>query len=246
MPKRIVQFSGFAAILAALSLSLFTFKAQALADESDLDGTLHKVYAAWGKLSTWQADFTQTTLCQGNQVRKRGHIIYSQDGRFALHYTQPQEALAAISGDRAVAYYPSRKAADQLVSGLVEAVPRLLQVGQPPEVVKLAYDVHWTQPPNPNFYSIEFTPRVPLPFAPLVTKFRVEYDKTSALPVGTWLFDKEGNWMRLEFRRGQVNAKVEPSAFAVKLPAGTKVNDAPDLSAVLGELFGFTTPAAKP
>jgi outer membrane lipoprotein-sorting protein len=240
-----VQFAGFAAALAALTLSFFTFKPLTLADASDLDAALQKAYTAWSKVSTWQADFTQTTLWQGTRVRKRGHVIYSQEGKFTLHYTQPQEALVAISGDRAVAYYPSRKAADQFVSPLIENLPRLLQVGQPPEVVKLAYDIQWTQPPDPNFYSIELTPRVPFPFGPQVTKLRVEYDKTTVLPVGSWMFGEEGIWVRFEYRRAQVNAKVEPSAFEVKLPGGTKINDAPDLNGVLGGLFGLTTVAAK-
>jgi outer membrane lipoprotein-sorting protein len=240
-----VRFAGFAAVLATLTLSFFTLEPLTLADESDLDAALQKAYTAWSKVSTWQADFTQTSLYQGTRVRKRGHLIYSQEGKIALHYTLPQEALAAISGDRAVAYNPSGKSAARLVSPLIENLPRLLQVGQPPEVVKLAYDVQWTKPRNPNFYSIEFTPRVPFPFGPQTTKLRIEYDKTTVLPVGCWMFDKEGNWVRFEYRRGQVNAKVEPSVFEVSLPAGTKINDAADLSGVLADLFGFATPEAK-
>jgi len=245
MPKKMLRFAGFAAVLATLALSFLTFKTLTLADESDLDAALQKAYAAWSKVSTWQADFTQTSLYQGTRVRKRGHVIYSQEGKIALHYTQPAEALAAISGERAVAYYPSRKAADQFVNPLLENLPRLLQAGQPPEVVKLAYDIQWTKPRDPNFYSLEFTPRVPFAFGPEVTKLRTEYDKTTGLPVGSWMFDKGGNWVRFEYRRGQVNAKVEPSVFEVKLPAGTKVNEAPDLNGVLGGLFGLTTPEAK-
>jgi outer membrane lipoprotein-sorting protein len=240
-----VRWVGLAAVLAALTLSFLTFTPLTLADESDLDAALQKAYTAWSKVSTWQADFTQTSLYQGTRVRKRGHIIYSQEGKIALRYAPPQEALAAISGDRAVAYYPTRKAADQLVSPLIENLPRLLQFGQPPEVLKLVYDIQWTQPPDPNSYSIEFTPRVPFPFGPQVAKVRMEYDKTTALPVGSWSLHKDGNWVRFEYRRAQVNAKVDPSAFEVKLPAGTKVNDAPDLMGVLGGLFGFTTPEAK-
>jgi outer membrane lipoprotein-sorting protein len=245
MPKKMLRLAGFAAVLATLALSFLTFNALTLADENDLDAALQKTYTAWSKVSTWQADFTQTSLYQGTRVRKRGHLIYSQEGKIALHYTQPQEALAAISGERAVAYYPSRKAADQLVSPLIESLPRLLQAGQPPEVLKLAYDIQWTKPPDPNFYSLEFSPRVPLPFGPDTTKLRVEYDKTTLLPVGFWIFDKGGSWVRFEYRRGQVNGKVEPSVFEVKLPAGTKINDAPDLAGVLGGLFGLTTPEAK-
>lgn len=245
MPKKMLRFAGFAAVLATLALSFFTFKPLTLADASDLDAALQKAYTAWSKVSTWQADFTQTSLYQGTRVRKRGHLIYSHEGKIALHYRPPQEALAAISGERAVAYYPSRKAADQLASPLIENLPRLLQFGQPPEVLKLAYDIQWTKPPDPNFYSLEFTPRVPFAFGPEVTKLRIEYDKTTVLPVGSWMFAKGGNWVRFEYRRGQVNAKVEPSVFEVKLPAGTKVNDAPDLTGVLGGLFGSTTPEAK-
>jgi hypothetical protein len=59
------------------------------------------------------------------------------------------------------------------------------------------------------------------------------------------MFGEEGIWVRFEYRRAQVNAKVEPSAFEVKLPGGTKINDAPDLNGVLGGLFGLTTVAAK-
>ena len=245
MPRKMIRFARFAALLATLTLSSFTFTPLTLADENDLDAVLQKAYAAWSKVSTWQADFTQTSLYQGTRVRKRGHLIYSQEGKIALHYAPPQEALAAISGDRAVAYYPARKAADQFASPLIENLPRLLQFGQPPEMLKLVYDIQWTEPPDPNCYSLELTPRVPFLFGPQVAKLRMEYDKTTVLPVGSWSFHKDGNWVRFEYRRAQLNAKVEPSAFEVKLPAGTKVNDAPDLIGVLGELFGFTTPEAK-
>jgi hypothetical protein len=118
-------------------------------------------------------------------------------------------------------------------------------MGQPPELIRLAYDVQWTEPPNPSVYSIDFTPRIPLVFAPRVTKLRVEYDKATALPVGTWLLDNDGNWVRFEYHHGQTNMNVDPSAFEVELPAGTKINDAPDLGGVTAELFGLKVAAAK-
>jgi outer membrane lipoprotein-sorting protein len=246
MPKKMLRFARFAAVLATLTLSFLTCKSLTLAEENDVDAVLQKVYSTWSKVSTWQADFVQSSLYQGTRVRKRGHVVNStQDGKTALHYTLPQEALAAISGDHAVAYYPSRKEAARLVSPLIENLPRLLQAGQPPEVLKLAYDVQWTEPRNPNFYSLEFTPRIPFPVAPMVTKLRFEYDKTSFLPMSSWIFDKDGNWVRLEYRRALVNAKLDPSVFEVKLPAGTKINDAPDLNGVMAELLGLTTPEAK-
>lgn len=245
MPKKMLRFARIAAVLATLTLSFLTFKTLTLAEENDLDAVLQKAYTAWSKVSTWEADFAQTTLNRGTRVRKRGHAVYSQEGKVALHYTLPQEILAGVNGDRVVAYYPSRKAADQLVNPLIESLPRLLQAGQPPEALKVAYDIQWTTPRNPNLYSLEFSPRIPFPVAPMVTKFRIEYDKTSFLPVGFWIFDKDGNWVRFEYRRAQVNTKVEPSVFEVKLPAGTKVNDAPDLPGVLDGPFGLTTSEAK-
>ena len=213
-----------------------TFKTLTLGDEDDLDSVLTKAYAAWHRCETWESDFTQTHVQGEEKTIKKGHVVFSNSGKFCLHYSEPEEIVASFGGNHIVAYNPGKKVADQITIPFIDSLVKVMGIAQTPTVVKLLYSVEWTQPRRSDAYSLQFSPRIPFVFEPNLAKCRVAYNKTTYLADEFELDNKQGGWVVHHFNWKPAGAE-NASAFEVHFAPGTQVNEKFDIHQVLARLF---------
>jgi len=202
--------------------------AAASAQTPDAERVVDRAVAAFQKVTSLRADFTQTVRDQmiGTNETSRGEFLQQRPNRFAMRWRQPAGDLLLADGQSLWVYLPSSTPGQVIRSTLARS-------GQTPDVIaefldrpRERFTIAWVkvEPVGGRDADVlSFTPRA------ANTAYRrvlVWIDRTDNLPHQVEITEASGSVRRISFDRMRVNGTLPASAFIFRPPAGARVVDA--------------------
>ena len=198
-----------------------------LTAQSDADAVLDRAVAAFQRVATLRADFTQSVNDPmiGTSESSRWEFVQQRPNKFAMRFRHPAGDLILSDGQTLWVYLPSTTP-NQVVRTTVAR-------GQSPDVI-----AEFLDRPRERF-TIAYVKEDAvgrraadvLAFAPkgqnsAYQKVLVWIDRQDNLPHQAEITEASGAVRRITFDRLQVNGAVRASEFAFTPPAGARVVDA--------------------
>ena len=212
--------------LAAL-LFLSAYPSTRLPAQSDADAVLDRAVAAFQRVATLRADFTQSVNDPmiGTSESSRGEFVQQRPNKFAMRFRHPAGDVILSDGQTLWLYLPSTTP-NQVVRSTIAR-------GQSPDVV-----AEFLDQPRERFTiayvradSVGRRAADVLAFAPkgqnsAYQRVLVWIDRQDDLPHQAEITEASGAVRRITFDRLQVNGAVRASEFVFTPPAGVRIVDA--------------------
>lgn len=212
-----------------VALLLAVGTAPARAQNPDADHVLGRAIAAFQRVNTLRANFTQSVRdpMLGSDDTARGELLQQRPNKFAMRFTDPRGDLLLIDGTNLWVYLPS-SAPNQVVRSAVSSRP-----GQSPDVMR-----EFLETPQDRFTiayvrseSIGGRPADALSFTPrqansAYRRVVLWIDRQDDLPHQIEISEASGAVRRITLDRLRVNTALPASAFTFTPPAGVRVVDA--------------------
>lgn len=211
-------------LTAVLVLTASTVRAQ-----TDANPILDGAIAAFGRVSTLRADFTQTVRDEmiGTNATSRGEFLQQRPNKFAMRWRQPAGDVILADGSWLWVYLPS-SAPNQVIRSAVSGQP-----GQTPDLV-----AEFLERPRERFTiaylkadAIGGRPADALTFTPKrrdgpYQRVIIWVDRADSLPHQVEITEASGTVRRITFDRMRVNATLPASSFTFRPPPNARVVDA--------------------
>jgi outer membrane lipoprotein-sorting protein len=180
------------------------------------NANISKLLESYKKLNTWQATLSQTNYYKqsGTSLKSSGSMYFKQ-GSLAIRYTKPMEQALLVQDGKVTIY--DKSANTVLKTRLQSAVQSL----NPAEIIS-AYCQNSTITKLSSRDSV-----VTYSLKPLkddnISEIRFSmYAKTGYVQQLTY-FDKQQNYVKLEFTKMKVNQPISPSVWKLSLPKNVRV-----------------------
>jgi outer membrane lipoprotein carrier protein len=212
-------------LLLALAVAVRPLTAAAQGDASTV---VDRAVAAYGKVSSLRADFTQVVqdAMIGTDETSRGEFLQMRPNRFAMRWRNPPGDVILADGQTLWVYLPSSTPNQVIRSALAHN-------GQTPDVI-----AEFLDRPRDRF-TIVYVKSEPvlhrpadvLSFTPRAqnTAYRrvlVWVDRQDSLPHQVEITEASGTVRRITFDRMRINGAMSASTFVFRPPSGARVVDA--------------------
>lgn len=228
---RAVRRNGGKAVLVA-GVLLFTalppYRPSAHA-QSDAAPILDGAIAAFQRVSTLRADFTQSVRDEmiGTDASSSGEFLQQRPNKFAMRWRQPPGDLILADGSFLWVYLPST-APNQVVKSAVSGAP-----GQTPDVVaeflerpRERFNVTWLRTEHVGTRPADALAFVPKRAGGPYRRVILWIDRADSLPHQIEIVEASGTVRRITFDRMRVNQPISPASFTFRPPANARVVDA--------------------
>ena len=213
---------------AALAVLLLSAAAPLRVHAQDADAILDRAVAAFQKVATLRADFTQTVTDPmiGTNESSRGEYVAQRPNKFAMRWRHPAGDLILSDGQTLWIYLPSTTPNQVIRSSLARGGQSVDVLGEFLDRPREHFTIAFLKAD-----SINRRPADVLAFTPKTanTPYRrvlVWIDRRDNLPHQVEITEASGGTRRVTLDRLQVNGAVPASLFAFTPPAGARVVDA--------------------
>jgi outer membrane lipoprotein carrier protein len=188
---------------------------------ADPSAVLKSLEQAGRSLKTMQAQFAETkVLVLLNEKQESfGTVFLEVPGRFRWNYEKPQESVTLVKDGRFARYLPRSK---QVFRGEAKGEADLL-VGFGPGAAGLGQKYQVTlvgeeAVAGAAAHVLDLKPKAEQAASALFSGIRLWVDKARSIPVQTRLTEPTGDHTTVRFDKVQINAKLPPGTFDLKLP----------------------------
>lgn len=213
---------------AALAVLLLSAAAPVRVRAQDADAILDRAVAAFQKVATLRADFTQTVTDPmiGTNESSRGEYVAQRPNKFAMRWRHPAGDLILSDGQTLWIYLPSTTPNQVIRSSLARGGQSVDVLGEFLDRPREHFTIAFLKAD-----SINRRPADVLAFTPKTanTPYRrvlVWIDRRDNLPHQVEITEASGGTRRVTLDRLQVNGAVPASMFVFTPPAGARVVDA--------------------
>lgn len=184
-------------------------------------GLLDKVQGAYSKLSSFQADFTQTSYLDAlsTSENSKGEVYFKKPGKMRWHYSAPDEQVFVINDKKYYLYQVPEKQVmiDNLANVLVSEVPVAFLMG----VGNLASDFNLLESEKcGNTISLKLKSKKDSGLKELTLEVGGAY-----LPETISILDLNNNRNVIKLKNYNQNVKVDENLFEEDFPRGTDISD---------------------
>ena len=218
-----------AAAVCGVLLLLPVFPSSRLPAQSpDADAILDRAVAAFQKVATLRADFTQRVVDEmiGTNEASRGEYVAQRPNKFAMRWRHPAGDLILSDGQTLWIYLPSTTPNQVIRQNFSRSGQSVDVIGEfldhPREHFTIAFVKHDTINRRPA-EVLAFTPKAAnAPYRRVL----VWIDRRDNLPRQVEITEAGGGLRRVTLDRLQVNGAVAANTFVFNPPAGARVVDA--------------------
>jgi outer membrane lipoprotein-sorting protein len=208
---------AFAPLLAAV-VSLIACIPAALSARADLFDELFKQgQAKNGAMKTLTANFVETTSSTllTRPLVSSGTVAVERPARIAMHYSQPDDRIVLIDGDKMTMSWPSKKVRQDKDIGAAQKRIQKYFVGSSPSELRSHFDVNASEATDrPGTYLVAMVPRRKQ-IKEGLARLDLWVDKNSQMLTAMKMTFPNGDTKLMTFTDVKPNAPVDPTAFHV-------------------------------
>jgi len=217
---RIVGVALFAALAAG---------AAAQARAQDAGAILDRAVAAYGRVSTFRADFVQEVSDPmiGGTEPSRGEFLQQRPNRFAMRWRQPRGDLIVADGEYLWVFLPS-STPNQVVRSRLTG-----RAGESADIVaeflerpRDRFGVVYVRAERAAARDADVLALTPLQRSASYSRVLIWVDRQDSLVRKVEITEASGAVRRIAFDRVRTNVRIPASAFTFQPPAGIRVVDA--------------------
>lgn len=206
-----------AGLLAVITVLLGSIPA-ALAARADLFDELFKQgQAKNGAMKTLTASFVETTSSSllSRPLVSSGTVAVERPSRIALHYTQPDDRVVLIDGDKMTMSWPSKNVRQDKDIGAAQKRIQKYFVGSSPSELRSHFTVSASEPAErPNTYLVAMVPKRKQ-IQEGLSRLELWVDKSTQMLVAMKMTFPNGDTKLMTFTDVKPNAPLDPAAFTV-------------------------------
>jgi len=224
-----VSSSGVWCLVFLWSLVLGTWSFSARADTNSLISTW---VAAQANIHSFSADVVQTRIFKSlaQPLTAYGHIWFEAPNRFRWELTNPVPSIAVRGTDEMLVIYPKIKRAERYPltgeqAGQWRDVMKLLDAGFPRSEADLQsqYEI-LSQQVNGDVCELTMQPKSATA-RKLMPQIKIGFSTKDSVLTSTELKMADGSIMRNDFKKTELNPKIDESLFAPKLGSDYKITE---------------------
>ena len=218
-----------AALRALLAAVLLGGAATRAARAQDAGAILDRAVAAYGRVSTFRADFVQEVSDPmiGGTEPSRGEFLQQRPNRFAMRWRQPRGDLIVADGEYLWVFLPS-STPNQVVRSRLTG-----RAGESADIVAEFLDrprdrfgVTYARADRAGSRTADVLALTPLQRSASYSRVLIWVDRQDALVHKVEITEASGSVRRIAFDRIRTNVRIPASAFTFQPPAGIRVVDA--------------------
>lgn len=160
-------------------------------------------------------------------VVSSGTFLYSHPTRIKWEYSGPEPRVFLITEDRFVAYYPTRKKAEEVSLGKLAGrrVFRVFGIGQTAEDLRKFFDISLGDPgAEEGTFLMVLTPKRRR-VKDRLQMVRFWVDEKTCLPRQLEYLETDGDSTTLTFSNVQVNPEIAEARFSVEIPEDVPITN---------------------
>jgi len=168
-----------------------------------------------GQLRTFTASFTETTTSAllTRPLAARGTVAVERPSRVALRYTEPDERVVIIDGDRMTIMWPSRGVHQTKDIGASQKRVQKYFVDRSPAELRSHFDISARE--DRGAYHITMVPRRKQ-ISEGLTRLELTIDPASLLMTAMEMTFPNGDTKQMTFSGVKPNVALDPAAFRVR------------------------------
>ena len=201
----------------ALLLAMFTCAAWRVGAAPDLfDDLYQRGHKQNGSLKKFTATFTETTTSSllTRDLIARGTVAVEHPSRIALRYTDPDERLVLIVGDRMTVSWPSRNIRQVKDIGASQRRVQKYFVDSSPDELRRHFTITAREADDrSDAYLLTMIPR-PRQIKEGLTRLDLWVDRSSLLMTAMRMTFPGGDTKLMSFTDVKPNAVIDPAVFA--------------------------------
>lgn len=218
-----------AALRALLAAVLLGGAATRAARAQDAGAILDRAVAAYGRVSTFRADFVQEVSDPmiGGTEPSRGEFLQQRPNRFAMRWRQPRGDLIVADGQYLWVFLPS-STPNQVVRSRLTG-----RAGESADIVAEFLDrprdrfgVTYLRADRAGSRVADVLALTPLQRSASYSRVLIWVDRQDELVHKVEITEASGSVRRIAFDRIRTNVRIPASAFTFQPPAGIRVVDA--------------------
>jgi outer membrane lipoprotein-sorting protein len=223
---RRARFASAALTIVAAGLALLP---AARARAQDAGAILDRAVAAYGRVSTFRADFVQEVSDPmiGDAEPSRGEFLQQRPNRFAMRWRQPRGDLIVADGQYLWVFLPS-STPNQVVRSRLTG-----RAGESADIVAEFLDrprdrfgVAYVRADRAGARVADVLALTPLQRSASYSRVLIWVDRQDTLVHKVEITEASGSVRRIAFDRIRINVTIPASAFTFQPPAGIRVVDA--------------------
>lgn len=201
----------------------------AQARAQDAGAILDRAVAAYGRVTTFRADFVQevTDPMIGGTEPSRGEFLQQRPNRFAMRWRQPRGDLIVADGQYLWVFLPS-STPNQVVRSRLTG-----RAGESADIVAEFLDrprdrfgVVYVRADRAGARDADVLALTPLQRSTSYSRVLIWVDRQDSLVRKVEITEASGGVRRISFDRVRTNVRIPASAFSFQPPAGIRVVDA--------------------
>jgi outer membrane lipoprotein carrier protein len=201
----------------------------AQARAQDAGAILDRAVAAYGRVSTFRADFVQEVSDPmiGGTEPSRGEFLQQRPNRFAMRWRQPRGDLIVADGEYLWVFLPS-STPNQVVRSRLTG-----RAGESADIVaeflerpRDRFGVAYVRAERAGARDADVLALTPLQRSASYSRVLIWVDRQDSLVRKVEITEASGAVRRIAFDRVRTNVRIPASAFTFQPPAGIRVVDA--------------------
>lgn len=163
---------------------------------------------------TFTAAFTETTSSAllTRPLTARGTVAVERPSRIALRYTEPDERVLVIDGNRLTTSWPSRGIRQTKDIGASQQRVQKYFVNSSPEELRSHFDIAATETTDPHGYVVTLVPRRKQ-IKEGLSQLEIRLDYTTLLMISMKMTFPKGDTKVMTFTDVRPNAAIDPAMF---------------------------------
>ena len=228
--KVVTAYRRPAARIASVALSAaLAAGVAAQARAQDAGAILDRAVAAYGRVSTFRADFVQEVSDPmiGGAEPSRGEFLQQRPNRFAMRWRQPRGDLIVADGQYLWVFLPS-STPNQVVRSRLTG-----RAGESADIVaeflerpRDRFGVVYVRAERAGARDADVLALTPLQHSASYWRVLIWVDRQDSLVRKVEITEASGAVRRIAFDRVRTNVRIPASAFTFQPPAGIRVVDA--------------------
>jgi outer membrane lipoprotein-sorting protein len=207
------------AALLAVTAGLVAGIPAALSARADLFDELFKQgQAKNGAMKTLTANFVETTTSAllTKPLVSSGTVAVERPSRIAMHYTQPDDRIVLIDGDKMTMSWPSKNVRQDKDIGAAQKRIQKYFVGSSPSELRSHFDVNASEATDrTGTYLVTMVPKRKQ-IKEGLARLDLWVDKNSQMLVAMKMTFPNGDTKLMTFTDVKPNAPIDPAAFTVQ------------------------------